>query len=135
MPSHTVHCKVSVKLFGKSYYKVHLAIDSAYWIFGRMHRKYYHDNFSAMVFAKHFYPGDARAVQAAKFHLQLDEMCSENQTFRKWLESWAKKRVKKRSPNKKVKAKKPLPDGMAQLFTNVEKLAEIARLKKLLEEW
>jgi len=133
MPSHTVHCKVSLKLFGKSYYKIHLAIDSAYWIFGRMHRKYYHDNLSAMVFARHFYPGDARALQAAKFHLQLDQMCSENSVFRKGLESWAKKRVKKRSRSKKVKAKEPLPAGIEQLFTNIEKLAEVERLKRLIE--
>jgi hypothetical protein len=69
-----------------------------------------------MEFAKDLYPGDKRALQAAKLHLQLDKMCRENPVFRKWLESWARRRVKKRSLSKKVKAKKPLPDGTKQLF-------------------
>jgi hypothetical protein len=87
-----------------------------------------------MRFAKSLYPGDERALQAAKFHLQLDELCSENPAFKKWLESWARRKVKKRSPNKKVKVKKPLPDGLEQLFKNIDRLAEVARLKRLIEK-
>jgi len=132
MPSFTVHCKVSISLFGKSYYKIHRAIDSAYWIVGRMHRKYYHDNLSAMGIARQFYPGDPKALEAAKFHLVLDEMCSENPALRKYLESWARRRVKKR--NLKVKDKEPLPDGVEQLLKNIKKMAEVALLKKLIEE-
>jgi hypothetical protein len=116
MPSYLVHRKVSAEIFGKSYYRIHRAIDSAYIVLGRQHRRYYHDNFSAIGFARYFYPGDERALQAAKFHLQLDEMCSADPAFRKWLESWARKQVKKRRSSKKVKAKEPLPAGIEQLL-------------------
>jgi hypothetical protein len=86
-----------------------------------------------MGFAQSLYPGDEKALQAAKFHLQLDELCSENPAFRKWLESWAKKKVKKRRLGKKVKAKEPLPSGVEQLFTNIDKMADVLRLKKMIE--
>jgi hypothetical protein len=133
LPSYLVHCKVSKALFGKSYWRIHKAIDSAYPIWGRYHRRYFHDNVSAMGFAQSLYPGDEKALQAAKFHLQLDELCSENPAFRKWLESWAKKKVKKRRSGKKVKAKELLPSGVEQLFTNIDKMADVLRLKKMIE--
>ena len=72
-------------------------------------------------------------MQATKFHIQLDEMCSADPAFRKWLESWARKQVKKRRSSKKVKAKEPLPAGIEQLLRNIDRLAEIARLKRLIE--
>ena len=87
-----------------------------------------------MGFARSLYPGDEKALQAAKFHLQLDEMCSENPEFRKYLESWAKKKVKKRERNEKGEAKETLPGGIEQLFKNIEKMGEVVRLKKLIEE-
>jgi hypothetical protein len=134
MPSQNAHCKVSIALFGKSYWRIHKWIDCAFPILGRQHRRYFHYNLSAMGFAKSLYPGDEKALQAAKFHLQLNELCSENPVFRKWLESWARRRVKKRRLSKKVKAKELLPDVTEQLFKNIDRLAEVARLKRLIEE-
>jgi len=134
MPSFNVHCKVSIVLFGKSYWQIHKWIDSAYPFFGRSHRRYFHDDMSAVGFALSLCPGDPRAVEAAKFHLVLDDMCSTDKALRKYLESWAKKRVKKRNTKKKAKDKEPSPEGAEQLLKNIKKMAEVARLKKLIEE-
>ena len=134
MPSFNAHCKVSKELFGKSYWRIHKWIDSAYPILGRSHRRYFHDDMSAMGFALSLYPGDPGAVEAARFHLVLDEMCSADPAFKKYIEAWAKKRVKRRNPKKKVKTRELLPDVMEQLFKNFKKMAEVARLKKLIKE-
>jgi len=133
MPSYLVHCKVSKVLFGKSYWRVHKWIDSAYPILGRAHRKFYHDYSSAVGFARSLYPGDERAVQAAVFHIQLDSVCSENQTFKKFIEAWARKRVKKRK-SEKMRDREQMPEGVEQLLKNIKGMAEVARLKKLIEE-
>jgi hypothetical protein len=85
-------------------------------------------------FARSLYPGDERAVQAAVFHIQLDEMCSENSAFKKFIETWARRRVKKRRSEKKTRVKEPLPDDVVELLKNIKKMAEVARLKKLIEE-
>ena len=108
-------------------------IDSPYKVLGRGHRKYYHDYSSVVGFARSLYPGDERAVQAAVFHIQLDEMCSEDPAFKKYIETWAKRRVKKRRLEK-IRVKEPLPDGVEQLLKNIKKMAEVARLKKLMDE-
>ena len=134
MPSQLVHCKVSIELFGRSYYKVHKAIDAAYSFLGRGHRRLYHDNYAVATFARNFYPGDTEALYAAKFHLQLDEMCSENPAFRKSLERWARKRVKKRKTIKKTKSEEPMPAVIEQLRRDIEKLARVAELKRLIRE-
>jgi len=109
-------------------------IDSPYKVLGRGHRKYYHDYSSVVGFARSLYPGDERAVQAVVFHIQLDEMCSEDPAFKKFIESWAKRRVKKRKSKKKIRAEEQLPDDVVELLKNIEKMAEVARLKKLIEE-
>lgn len=132
MPSFTAHCKTSKALFGKSYWTLHKVIDSPYKILGRHHRKYYHDYTSAVGFARSLYPGDEVALQAAVFHLQLDEMCSEDPVFKKFIEGWARKRVKKRKSKKNIRAEEQLPDDVVELLKNIERMAEVVRLKKLI---
>ena len=107
-------------------------IDSPYKVLGRGHRKYYHDYSSVVGFARSLYPGDERAVQAAVFHIQLDEMCSEDPAFKKYIETWAKRRVKKRKSKKKIRAEEQLPDDVVELLRNIKRVGEVARLKKLI---
>lgn len=103
LPSQLVHCKMSVELFGKSYYRIHRAIDSGYFFKGSQHRNYYpHNDLWAIAIAHNFYPGDPKAVSAACFHFELDELCSVNPVFHAQLKKWAKSKVKKRKSKKKL---------------------------------
>ena len=133
MPSHQVHCFYDRVLFGKSYIKVHRAIDAPYVVFKRGHRKYLHDGFSALVLAEHCYPGDKRAVGAALFHKVLDDYCTANPFYAQYLEFCVKQEALKRRQNRKKKAvKAPRAYGARKLRSDP---AEEVRktMKKMLE--
>ena len=133
MPSQLVHCKVSRELFGKSFYRIHKAVDSGYFFKGAQHRNFYPHNYAwAIVISKNFYPNDPKALVAANFHFQLDEMCSQNPKLHEQLKRWAKSKVKKRMHRKKRKKKEPMPREFQQFRKDLRNLTEICRLALLL---
>ena len=148
MPSYLVHCKISIELFRKSYYKLHKAIDSAFFVVGRRHRDYFHDDISVIAIARREYPGDEKAVAAAKYHVELDWMCTADPVFRSQLEMWAKTKVHKRSKSKSqkitrakkkkgkgsTKSKPPVLDEFEQFKRDLEKLIQMKKLAKMLNE-
>jgi hypothetical protein len=103
LPSHRVHCYVDRKLFGKSYWRVHRAMDRPYLLFRRKHRNFFHDPLSAIAIAKRYYPKDPNAIKAALYHITLDNLCSANPAFKAWLEALAKEYAKKRASARKKK--------------------------------
>jgi hypothetical protein len=108
MPSHKVHCYWDRINFGKSYRKIHEALDKPVWVLGRRHRIIFHDGWSASEVAKKVCPGDPVAVEVAAAHVLLDETCSNNFVLKKQLEFLADLDAKgrKRSGKKKRKSKK-----------------------------
>jgi len=133
MPSHLIHCKLSRELFGKSYYMLHRAIDSGYIFKGGKHRNYFlHDSFSAMIIAQNLYPNDEKAVAAAQFHLELDELCSSNPVLHDYLEKWAKLKVKKKRKSKKRKEVASLPPEFRHFLKDLKTMSEICRLAERL---
>jgi hypothetical protein len=112
---------------------LHRRMDSAWLVCRRGHRRYWHDWASAYAIAVDPYPGDENAVLAAWLHILTDEYCSANPWFRKDLELLAKSDVKKRRRKKRKKPKIELIHSeFKKLIEEVEKLAEIQRLRKLL---
>jgi hypothetical protein len=113
--------------FQKSYWRIHKMIDSAYFVVGRWHRKYYHNNVNALSIANNMYPGDPVALEAAVLHLWLDIWCSSNPHIKKMLEDAAKKYYKEMKRSKK----KDKFNKKIKLTLELEKL--VHDLKKALE--
>ena len=139
MPSHKVHAYIDRLFFGKAYWKVHHRIDSAYPYLGGKHRIFWHDPVSAYAIAADAYPGDANAQAAAFLHIEVDNQCSADPTFRAWLEWWADREAKKRKrePKSKTKAKPRRkkagpPEEVQELTQFMKKLVEIRRLAQLI---
>ena len=108
MPSHKVHCYWDRIHFGKSYRKIHEALDKPVWILGRRHRIIFHDGWSASEVAKKVCPGDPVAVEVAAAHVMLDEMCSNDRESKRELELLADLDAKgrKRSTKKRERARR-----------------------------
>ena len=87
--------------FDKSYWKLHSFIDSAYWMVGRWHRRYHHDDVSVIILAKNCYPDDPVAMEAGLLHLILDEFCSANPQIKDFLSEAAKKYYEEMRKSKK----------------------------------
>jgi hypothetical protein len=133
MPNHLIHCKLSSEFFGKSYYRLHMAIDSGYPFKRGKHRNFFpHDSFSAMIIAKDFYPHDEKAVLAAQFHLELDQLCSSNPALHDYLKQWAKLKVKRRRKRKKREKKETVPPEFRRLEKDIKKLMQISMWAKQL---
>ena len=128
-PSHTVHTYLDRLYFGKAYWKVHRYIDSAWLVCRRGHRRYWHDWISAQAIASEAYPRDENAVWAAWLHIQTDNACTADPYLRELLEMCAKADAKKR---KRQKKKQPLPPETEKFLKDLEKLAEIQRLSRLI---
>ena len=98
----------------------------------------FHDPVSAIAIADQFYPGDPNARSAAILHLQLDDCCTLNPTFRKQLEFFAqwnamkRKRAKKKNCASKKKGELPLPPELLKLENDLKKMAEIQKLARLI---
>lgn len=95
------------QLFGRSYWRLHRLIDKPYLVFGRRHRIFFHDFPSAVSVARHYFPGNFQAEQAAVLHVHLDNMCSNDPIYKKKLEVLANAfyRAKRRRGEKKKKSK------------------------------
>jgi len=139
MPSHRVHTYMDWQVFGRSYWRLHRAIDKPYLVFGRRHRIFFHDFPSAISVARHVFPGDLQAEHAAVLHVHLDNLCSQDRFFKGRLEILADSyyRNKRKSGKKNKKAKrsvrrpKEINDFLA--FCNKAKQAQdlIVQIKSL----
>lgn len=105
MPDHQVHCFVDRKMFGKSYRKLHQAIDKPYVILKQRHRVMFHDPFSCLTLARHLYPYDPTAEEAALLHVELDNMCSRDPFVHKQLILLARQDSRNRKRSRKLKNK------------------------------
>ena len=129
MPSHRVHTYMDRQLFGMSYWRLHRAIDKPYLVFGRRHRIFFHDFPSAVSVARHYFPGNLQAEEAAVLHVHLDNMCSQDRFFKRRLEILAdsfyrakRKRQKKKKANRTKPKPKEVRDFLA--FCKKAKLAQ-----------
>lgn len=96
------------QLFGRSYWRLHRAIDKPYLVFGRRHRIFFHDFPSAVGVARILFPGNYQAEEAAMFHVHLDNMCSQDRFFKRKLEILANSyyRNKRKRGKNREKAKR-----------------------------
>ena len=142
MPSHKIHNFIDRQLFGKSYWRLHRALDAPYIFMGKRHRVLLHDCFTSTLLARQLYPTDPRAEQAALVHCQLDTLCSSDPNFRKQLEILAdldgrqRRRAKaQRGTGMKGKnsSRKPKPaDPLRDLGEFLKKIVEVKQLSKVL---
>lgn len=111
MPSHRIHTYMDWQLFDKSYWKLHRLIDKPYLVFGRKHRIFFHTFPSAISVARHYFPGNFQAEEAAVFHVHLDNLCSQDRFYKKRLEILADSfyRAKRKRQKKRTKRNKPQP--------------------------
>lgn len=89
MPSQRVHRYLDLMFFGKSYWKIHKALDGPSKALGRRHRRLYHDPTSAYFVAVQLYPGDPVAVRSAEYHIIIDNICTRDPEFGRVLEAEA----------------------------------------------
>jgi len=139
MPSHKLHCFMDRMCFGKSYRKLHEALDKPYLVLGRKHRVIFHDGWSAMEVAKRVCWGDPVALEAAALHLYLDEKCSHDRAFHEELKRWAERDAQERKQarskdTRKRKKKKGLatPSSVIQVEKTFKQLMEIQKLARLI---
>jgi hypothetical protein len=140
MPSHRVHCYVDRMYFGKSYSKIHKAMDAPSLFFGRKHRIFYHDAVSAISIARYYYPNDPNAITSALLHIDVDNLCSQDITYWRYLEFMAQResqrrkagfRKRKRKSGVRRRKKQETP-AEKLLYDTCEKLIEARRLMELL---
>jgi hypothetical protein len=137
MPGHRVHCYVDRLLFGKSYWRLHRALDKPVIFLGKRHRVLFHDGFSSAVIAQRLYPGDPRAVEAALVHVQLDNFCSSNPDFAKTLKLFAEYDAnQRRTARRKTRSKRPktAANQLREFHALIRKLVEVRRLARMLSE-
>jgi hypothetical protein len=87
LPGHKAHRYADKLMFGKSFPKVHKAIDFPYIIYKRSHRKYFHTYKEALPIG-YMITGEAKGALSGAFHVWLDRACSEDKEFKTWLQ-WA----------------------------------------------
>jgi hypothetical protein len=98
-----VHRYLDLELFGKSYWRIHREMDKPYIFLGKAHRVLFHDPCSALAIARRWYPHDDNAKLAALFHIQIDNICSENPILKAQLKFLANKDAKERASSKRRK--------------------------------
>lgn len=95
---------------------------------GKSHRVLFHDYVSAYAIAKDSYPDDPNAVLAAFYHILLDQLCSENPEYKKYLESLEiLNKAKRKRKTTKTKQRSKIED---RFLKDLKKLAELRRLLK-----
>ena len=90
LASNQVHRFMDRIIFNKSYWKLHSTIDKPVLFLGRSHRKYFHDGLTTVAIAQRLYPNDEDAEWAAWLHIYLDDVCSNDPEFHKFLKKLAK---------------------------------------------
>jgi hypothetical protein len=109
-------------------------MDWPYKYLGQRHRVLFHDSFNAVAIAQKYYPGDPDAAIAAILHIQIDEMCSADPSFKLMLEFLADddRRRRRRTKTTKTGAKKQKQlsssDEWERFLKFVKKMAEFRRI-------
>ena len=131
MPGLQVHAFVDRMIFDRSFWKLHRLMDKPVLVFGRKHRQFFHDAFTAVEIAKRTYPEDKQAEQAALIHINIDSMCSADPKLKKQLEIMARKFYKNwwiSRKNKKSEKKEKIDPILADLKRTFKKAIELKRL-------
>ena len=92
MPKHRVHRYTSEVVLGKPYSEVHRAIDAPYAFLGRGHRKMFHTYKEAYIVGS-LSSSDPWAGLAGLIHVWLDQECSKDKEFKRYLEFMAKQDI------------------------------------------
>jgi hypothetical protein len=87
LPKHKTHNFADKLWFGRSFPKVHEALDLPYVIYGRRHRRFFHTYKEAYPIG-YVVSGEAKGALSGVFHVWLDRVCSEDKVFKRWLD-WA----------------------------------------------
>jgi len=103
LPGHRVHRYVDRKLFGRSYWKIHVKMDAPWLLLGRTHRVLFHDHATAVAIAQEYYPNDPNAALSASHHIFIDQLCSNDPVFKAQLEFLADKDARERARIRKEK--------------------------------
>jgi hypothetical protein len=89
LPGHVVHFYVDRVFFNKTYYNVHRYIDyPVHWLHWR-HRALNHDVLTACFIARTCYPNDDNALMSAWLHIEIDNLCSLNPSWKMQLQYFA----------------------------------------------
>lgn len=136
VPSHKFHVFMDRQLFGRSFRRLHKALDKPYAVFGRKHRIFFHDYWSAIEVAKRICPGDPTAIQAATIHVYLDEQCSTDRNFHKFLKWQSEEDARQRKLTRKNRLsgqkRQSSPKELKQLRKICKKLIEIRELHRII---
>jgi hypothetical protein len=132
LPGWRIHEYIDWALFGRTYPKVHRAIDEPYKYFGRSHRILFHDCASAYLIAEEFYPGDPDAKSSGYSHIYLDEICSENPWYKRHLEKMElltrKQRKRDQTERKREERAMKKDPVLGRFLDYMKKMEEIRRL-------
>jgi hypothetical protein len=139
MPSLKIHCFWDRQLFGRSFWRLHKALDKPYLVLGLKHRIIFHDGWSATEVAKKIYPNDPVACEAAVAHVLLDEQCSHDKRFHEFMKEMYKIDAKNRRQrilgcgqgNRKKKKEPATSASLKEKEKTFKKLLEIRRFANL----
>jgi len=89
LPPHRSHNYVDKLLFGRSYPRVHKAIDQPCFVLGRKHRRLFHTPEDAYIMGS-LASSDQWGGLVGLTHIWLDKKCSEDKEFKKVIDFMAK---------------------------------------------
>jgi hypothetical protein len=93
---------------------------------GKSHRVLFHDPVTASIIAKECYPNDPKAIAAANLHISLDNLCSRDPLFKKYLEKMEILNSKKKKPTPKPTKRAP-EDPLISFFVKLEEAKRLFR--------
>lgn len=93
---------------------------------GKSHRVLFHDPLTASVIAQECYPNDPDAVAAANLHIFLDNLCSGDPLFKKYLEKMEILNRKKKKPRPKLTKRAP-EDPLISFLAKIEEAKRLFR--------
>jgi hypothetical protein len=89
LPSHRTHKYADKICFGKPFPKVHEMIDLPYISYRKGHRRFFHTYKEAYCIG-YIVSGEVKGGLSGALHVWLDEECSKDRNFKKWM-NWAAK--------------------------------------------
>jgi hypothetical protein len=93
---------------------------------GKSHRVLFHDPVMASIIAQECYPNDPYAVAAANMHIFLDNLCSRDPSFKKYIEKMEILNRKERKPRPRL-TKRAHEDSLISLFGKLEEAKRLFR--------
>lgn len=126
-----MHIYIDKLYLGKAYPKIHRRIDEPYKYYGRRHRIFFHDYASAYLIATDCYPDDPDAVWSAYLHILIDDLCSRDPEYRRFLERMESLSREKKRKKHSSKMKKQKPTFEDPFLKDFKKWAEYQRLARV----